>query len=89
MVEKKKRIILLKVVLIVAFFLAFLSLVLSRLRIQLAPPQRVVCGTGLKKLSEYCTYYEYAEGKLPASNNWCDLLRPYAESKTPSILEPV
>ena len=89
MKEKKKLIILLKVVLVVAFFLTFFSLIRSHLYIKLAPPKRVVCGTGLKKLNDYCMYYEHNERKLPASSNWCDLLRPYAESKTPSILEPV
>jgi len=89
MVEKKKLIILLKVVLIVAFFLAFLSFVRSRLYVQLTPPKGTICGTGLKKLSDYCVVYEHNKGSLPNLSDWCDLLGPYVEPDIPSVLNSV
>lgn len=90
--DGKKEIIytlLLKVILTLAFFLALLFFIRSRLYTKLSPPKRVVCGTGLKNLREYCIYYEHAEGRLPALSNWCDRLQPYAKRQKHSILEPV
>ena len=87
--EQKKKLIFLKIALIVALFWIFLLFVFSHLKVGLAPPKSVLCGTGLKKLSEYCAYYEYAEGKLPAQSNWCDLLQSYTESDIPPILKPL
>jgi prepilin-type processing-associated H-X9-DG protein len=87
--ETKKLVILLKVALIVAFFLAFLSFVSSRLYVQLTPPKRVICATGLKKLSDYCVVYEHNKGVLPHLSDWCDLLDPYVEPDIPSDLNPV
>ena len=87
--DTKKLIILLKVVLIVAFFLAFLSFVSSRLYVQLTPPKRAICGTRLKKLSDYYVFYEYNKGSLPHLSDWCDLLGPYVKPDLSAALKPV
>ena len=86
---KEKKLLILKISLIVTLFSVFFYFVYSNLGASLAPPKRVICGTGLKQLVSYCMYYEYDEERLPTPSRWCDILQPYNQQELPSALSPL
>lgn len=87
--EKKKNIINLTniligiVVFLVVIFIAYI--VLSALHIPISKAPIVVCQANNRSLALCCLVYHMDEGCWPAKDNWCDLIKSYADETTEDV----